>query len=166
MPKDISDIACAIAGPITQRTLENLRRHLEELYIKSTAQGSTPEDQAAFNDELIAQAHLAAREDNAQTIMTWATAIYDRLSHSEFQTREAIATPQKIKRLRRWIETDQRKIRSWEKQLRALEAGTDPELTSADHESLKKITAQGIQAVKNQLSRREQELRHLLQSAS
>jgi hypothetical protein len=85
MAKDLSDIVCELTGPGTARTMENLRRTLEDWYIKSTAQSATPEDQAAFTPELIARAHEAARWDNARTIVSWAQAIMTELKHAESQ---------------------------------------------------------------------------------
>jgi hypothetical protein len=86
MAIDLSDIVCALAGPMTQRTLDNLRRHLEDLYVKSTAQGVTPEEAAAFSPQLILQAHEAAKWDNANTIVSWAQAIQSELNHAEKKT--------------------------------------------------------------------------------
>jgi len=101
--KELGDIVCEIAGPLTTRTLENLRKSLEDAWLKSTQQGSTPEDQAAFTPELVRQAHEAAKYDNASTIVSWAEAIYTALIYAE----------QKLKRaatLKGYLETAQDKV--------------------------------------------------------
>jgi predicted RNase H-like nuclease (RuvC/YqgF family) len=77
--KDLSDIVCEVTGPMTMRSIENHRRLMEDLYVKSTAQGASPEEQAAFTPELIANAFYAAMLDNAKTTVAWARAIYNEL---------------------------------------------------------------------------------------
>lgn len=107
MTKDLSDIACAIAGSVTQRTLENLRRNLEDLWVKSTAQGATAEEQAAFTPELIHQAHEAAMRDNAKVIVSWASAIVSELKYAEIKTKRTV-------QLAGWIATEKEKLAFFE----------------------------------------------------
>jgi chromosome segregation ATPase len=138
MSTELFQLVCAIAGPATMRTFENLRRTLEDMYVKSTAQGATPEEQAAFNPELIAQAHVAARADNAKTIVSWALAIQIELHNADTKST-------KIQRLQGYLDTAHDKLAFL--QLR-------PE-----------TTAQVIQSAKEDILSLQEDLRDLQESA-
>jgi hypothetical protein len=128
MSSDMLQLVCAIAGPVTTRTLENLRRSLEEMYVRSTAQGSSDQEQSAFSPELIAIAHAAAKADNAKTIVDWALAIQIQLYDAEFafarlaQVAHYInAARQKVTSLQVDPETPPRIVRKAKEELAKLE---------------------------------------------
>jgi len=131
---NLVNIVTAIAGPLTQRTLENLRRTMEDLYVKSTAQDASPEDQAAFTPSLIAQAHEVARQDNAKTIVSWAQAIYSEMRNAELQNEQ-------LQKVTGYLATAKDKLTFYEQDA--------------------SIPAEAIQAAKKDISRLTQILRNL-----
>jgi uncharacterized coiled-coil protein SlyX len=154
MAKDLSDFALAVTPAVTQRTLENLRRTLEDMYVRSTAQDATPEDVAAFTPELIAQAHEVAMQDNARMIVAWAKAIHDQL-HSAIDTQN----------VRIQIATERDKLLYYKKELEELEAGTIyQEATAQAREQQKGSLAKAVQRSEKELSRLAQDLRAMSQS--
>lgn len=158
MATDIVDIALAIAPAITQRTLENLRRTLEDLYIKSTQHGSTQAEQDAFNAELIAKAMLAAKLDNAKLIASWSEAIYAELLNA--QTKNAAAQALQIQY------TAQRdKLRHFNQELDDLQKGrTYQTLSPEARESLKARIIQAIQLTSEDVFKLSQALRSVPES--
>jgi|SRR5215472_11144137 len=152
MAKDLSDLVCALAGPVTQRTLENLRRTLEDLYVRSTAQGSTAEEQAAFNPQLIEQAHEAAKRDNAKTIVLWALAIQNELSHAEH-------TAQRITKIQGYLSTARDKLAFFRRELQKTEA--DPQMSAEDRQRYQEATTKAILVSEAEVSSLTHSLRTL-----
>jgi hypothetical protein len=155
MPKDLSDIACAIAPAVTQRTLENLRRTLEDLYVQSTAQGSTPEDHAAFSSQLIAQAHEAAMRDNAELIATWALSIQAAITHAETKS-------QSLQTLQRQLDNQQDKLQWLETQIKAIAA--DPAYEAPEREHRLQSYSKEVQRTKENILGIARRLRDLLEA--
>jgi hypothetical protein len=155
MAKDLSDIACAIAPAVTQRTLENLRRTLEDLYVKSTAQGSTPEDRAVFSPQLIAQAHEAAMRDNAETIATWALAIQAAIIHAEKKT-------QTLQTLQVQLDSQRDKLQFLTAQLTAI--ADNASYTAAERERRQTSHAEEIHRTKKRILSLARQVRDLLET--
>lgn len=153
MAIDLYEIALAIAPSITQRTLENLRRTLEELYIKSTAQGATQADRDAFNAEMVAKAHLMAQRDNAKTIASWAKAIRDELLYVETQNAAKES-------LELQLATQRDKLAYYNRELDAFEADqTYQTLTAEEREPVKARIVATIQHTSQEVFRLSQALR-------
>jgi hypothetical protein len=152
--KDLYDIVCVIAGPTTMRSFENLRRTLEDLYVKSTAQGATPEDQAAFNPALIAQAHEAARRDNAKAIVSWAKAIYDELQAED-----------PINDIKWRLLSARDKERYFARTLEEIKDGRAyPSLTPESRQQQAEATERALREAQNEVSALEHALRDLQES--
>jgi hypothetical protein len=153
--KDLSDIVCAIAGPGTMRSLENLRRTLEDLWVKSTAQGASAEEQAAFNPTMIAQAHEAARRDNAKMIVSWAKAIYDELT-----------APDQLADLKNRLLYAKDKVRFFNRELAVIDEGRAfATLPAEERERQAEATERALRQAQEEILRIEKDLRDLQQPA-
>ena len=146
------------------RSLENLRRTLEDLYVKSNAEGTTAEDQAAFSPELIAQAHEAARRDNARAIVSWARAIYDEL---QAQAQEVASDKDSILNLKKELLVARDRAHSLGRTLVDIEKGRAfPTLSVEARQHQAEVTQRALQQTEDAISQLEQDLRDLRQPAS
>jgi hypothetical protein len=161
--KDLSDIVCALAGPTTQRTFENVRRALEDLQVKSTALGTSAEEQAAFSPELVANVLEAARQDNARTTVAWAKAIYDELQAQEL----AIPEPDYIVTLKTRLLVAREKARALRRTLTEIEDGRAyPTLSDEARKRQTAGTQRILREAEEDIFSLEHDLRDLRESAS
>jgi hypothetical protein len=135
--RELVQLVCELSGPGTMRTFDNVRHFLEDANIKSTAQGSTPEEQASFNPAFVANALAAARIDNANTIVSWALEIQIALHNAGKRLN-------KIGQVEDYLDTEKDKLAYLQH---------DPEATTAN-----------IQQVEKEISRLELALRALLET--
>ena len=139
------------------RGFENLRRTLEDLYVKSTAQNATPEDQAVFTPELIAKVYEAAKQDNARMTIAWARAIYAEA------TIEQLTDP--FPELRRRLLYARDQERSFTETLANIEGGnTYPTLSSAERIREAARTQRALRRAQEEILSVEKDLRDLRQS--
>jgi hypothetical protein len=151
--KDLSDIVCELTGPMTMRSIENHRRLMEDLYVKSTAQGASLKEQAAFTPELIANAFHAAMLDNAKTTVAWARAIYNELyAEDPFED------------LKRRLSHLQDKVRFFNRELAVIDEGRAfATLPAEERERQAKATERTLQQTQEEVLSLEQALRDLQQ---
>jgi hypothetical protein len=76
--KRYRQISQQITEPITQYHLRRLDKTLTDAYVESTKEGSTKEQQKAFNQLFIDKASEALARENAVRIRQWTEAILEQ----------------------------------------------------------------------------------------
>jgi DNA polymerase sigma len=150
------DIILELTGPMTTRSLENASRALESIYVKSTAQGATPEEQAALTPSLIAQVLETAKQDNAIMIAAWGKAIYEAVSLEDVRFDNPISD---LKRRLVYARDQERFFRN---ELYEIDKGISyPTFSTEEREQQTTIAQRALRQAQEDISQLEQDLRDL-----